>query len=112
MKPARRRHRLYARARYFYEKRTADSLRRSIYYYRRAIEADPRFGRAFVGLAEAYVLSGEYLLLAPSDAFPAAERGARTALELDGATPEALVAARRRHDDVSRVSPLRARACR
>jgi len=72
-------HRLYARGRYFYEKRTADSLHRSIYYFRRAIAADERFGQAYAGLASAYVLSGEYLLQAPTDAFPSAARAARTA---------------------------------
>jgi DNA-binding winged helix-turn-helix (wHTH) protein/Tfp pilus assembly protein PilF len=82
-------HRLYARGRYFYEKRTADSLHRSIYYFRRAIAADERFGRAYAGLASAHVLSGEYLLQAPTDAFPSAARAARTALELDGASSEA-----------------------
>jgi len=75
--------RLFARGRYFYEKRTADSLHRSIHYFRQAIERDPAFGRAYAGLASAYALSGEYLLLGPSAAFPRAADAARRALALD-----------------------------
>jgi DNA-binding winged helix-turn-helix (wHTH) protein/Flp pilus assembly protein TadD len=81
--------RLYARGRYFYEKRTADALHRSIYYFGRAIDADPSFARAHAGLASAYALSGEYLLLAPSNAFPRAAEAAHTALQLDESSAEA-----------------------
>jgi DNA-binding winged helix-turn-helix (wHTH) protein/Tfp pilus assembly protein PilF len=84
--------RLYARGRYCLEQRTAAGLERSIAYFRRAIDADPRFGRAHAGLASAYALSGEYLLRAPGDAFPAADAAARQALRLDEASAEACLA--------------------
>jgi DNA-binding winged helix-turn-helix (wHTH) protein/Tfp pilus assembly protein PilF len=84
--------RLYARGRYFLEHRTAAALERSIAYFRRAIDAEPRFGRAHAGLASAYALCGEYLLRAPDDAFPAADAAARQALELDAASAEACIA--------------------
>jgi Tfp pilus assembly protein PilF len=75
--------RLYARGRYFFEKRTADSLHRSIHYFRQAIELEPNFGRAHAGLSSAFGLTGEYLLAAPSYAYPRAADAARRALELD-----------------------------
>ena len=84
--------RLYARGRYCFEQRTAAALERSIAYFRRAIDADPRFGRAHAGLASAYALCGEYLLRAPDDAFPAADAAARRALRLDAASAEACIA--------------------
>jgi DNA-binding winged helix-turn-helix (wHTH) protein/Tfp pilus assembly protein PilF len=84
--------RLYARGRYFLEQRTAVALERGIAYFRRAIDADPRFGRAHAGLASAYALCGEYLLRAPHDAFPAAAAAARQALELDAVSAEACIA--------------------
>jgi tetratricopeptide (TPR) repeat protein len=74
------------------EQRTAAGLERSIAYFRRAIAADPRFGRAHAGLASAYALSGEYLLRAPDDAFPAADAAARQALRLDETSAEACLA--------------------
>jgi len=84
--------RLYARGRYCLEQRTAAALERSIAYFRRAIDADPRFARAHAGLASAYALCGEYLLRAPEDAFPAADAAARRALRLDAASAEACIA--------------------
>jgi DNA-binding winged helix-turn-helix (wHTH) protein/Flp pilus assembly protein TadD len=81
--------RLYARGRYFYEKRTADSLDRSIHYFRQAVELDPNLGRAYAGLATAFGLSGEYLLMAPAAAYPRAADAARRALELDPTLDEA-----------------------
>lgn len=83
--------RLYARGRYFYEKRTADSLHRSIHHFRQAIELDPSFARAYAALANAFGLSGEYLLLPPDDAFPAAADTARRALALDPTLADAHV---------------------
>ena len=80
--------RWYARARYFFEKRTADSLHRSIYYYRRALEVAPRLGAAHAGLARAYTLSAEYLFIAPHEAYGTALASAQTALALAGPEPE------------------------
>lgn len=90
--PAAEANRLYARGRYCLEQRTAAALERSIAYFRRAIDADPHFGRAHAGLASAYALCGEYLLRAPDDAFPAADAAARRALRLDAASAEACIA--------------------
>ena len=84
--------RLYARGRFFLEQRTGAALQRSIAYFRRAVGADPRFGRAHAGLASAYALRGEYLLDAPDEAFPAAAAAARSALHLDETCAEACIA--------------------
>ena len=84
--------RLYARGRYFLEQRTAAALERSIAYFGRAVDADPRFARAHAGLASAYALCGEYLLRAPDDAFPAADAAARYALALDETSAESCIA--------------------
>jgi DNA-binding winged helix-turn-helix (wHTH) protein len=75
--------RLYARGRYFYEKRTGDSLHRSIHYFRQAVDLDPSLGRAHAGLSAAFALTCEYLLMAPTAAYPRAADAARRALELD-----------------------------
>lgn len=83
--------RLYARGRYFYEKRTADALDRSIHYYRQAIERDVSYGHAHAGLAAAYVLAGEFMLQRPTDAYPRAAAAAQRALELDPALADAHV---------------------
>jgi DNA-binding winged helix-turn-helix (wHTH) protein len=71
------------KARHFGSKRTAEDLRRSIDYFRRAIEREPECAAAWAGLAEAYVLTGLFGLQPPHDAFPAAQTAAQRALTLD-----------------------------
>ncbi|HTW84723.1 MAG TPA: hypothetical protein VMD91_11690 [Candidatus Sulfotelmatobacter sp.] len=80
--------RWHSRARYFFEKRTADALHRSIYYYRRALEVNPRFAAAHAGLARAYALSAEYLFVPPHEAYRPAQSSAQTALALAGPAME------------------------
>ncbi len=82
-------HALYLRGRMCYEQRTAGALRRSIGWFRRALERDPSFASAYAGLASAYALSGEYLALAPHTAFERARDAAQRALALDASSAEA-----------------------
>ena len=49
---------LYLRGRYFWNKRSTQGLERSIEYFKAAIQRDPSFVLAYVGLAESYDLPG------------------------------------------------------
>ncbi len=82
-------YRLYLQGRFFWNKRTADGLRRGIEYFRQAIEADPSYALAYVGLADAYDVLGFYTVLAPREAFPKAKAAALRALEIDPELAEA-----------------------
>ena len=75
----------YLKGRYFWNKRTGDGLKKAIDYFTRAIEADPTYAEAYSGLADAYVLSGDwaYGVLAPQDAFRQTRAAAMKALALD-----------------------------
>jgi TolB-like protein/DNA-binding winged helix-turn-helix (wHTH) protein/Flp pilus assembly protein TadD len=75
----------YLKGRYFWNKRTADGLKKAIVYFNYAIENDPTYAEAYTGLADAYALSGdwEYGILSPEDAFPRAKAAATRALTLD-----------------------------
>jgi TolB-like protein/DNA-binding winged helix-turn-helix (wHTH) protein/Flp pilus assembly protein TadD len=81
----------YLKGRYFWNKRTGDGLRKAIDYFDRAIEEDPKFAKAYTGLADSYALSGdwEYGILSPQDAFPKAKAAATKALALDDHLAEA-----------------------
>jgi TolB-like protein/DNA-binding winged helix-turn-helix (wHTH) protein/Flp pilus assembly protein TadD len=81
----------YFRGRYFWNKRTADGLRKAIEYFTLAIEKDPTFAAAYSGLADAYALAGdwEYGILSPQDAFARAKAAASKALALDANLAEA-----------------------
>src|ERR1700756_250652 len=75
----------YLKGRYFWNKRTADGLKVALAYFNQAIEEDPKYARAYSGLADTYVLLGdwEYGVLTPNEAFPKAKAAAIKALELD-----------------------------
>jgi TolB-like protein/DNA-binding winged helix-turn-helix (wHTH) protein/Tfp pilus assembly protein PilF len=52
-------------------------------YYEYAIQKDPGFASAYVGLARSYRNLGQFRWLSPQDAYPPAKQAARKALELD-----------------------------
>jgi len=81
----------YLKGRYFWNKRTGDSLRRAIAYFSEAIAKDPSYAEPYSGLADVYALSGDwqYGILSPKDAFPKAKEVATKALTLDGMLGEA-----------------------
>jgi serine/threonine-protein kinase len=82
-------YRLYIKGRFFWDQRTRNGFLKGIDYARRALALDPNYVRAHVGLADSYSLLGQYLHLAPADAFPQAKEAAVRALELDDSVAEA-----------------------
>ncbi len=80
---------LYLRGRYHWNKRTKDSLSKSIDYFQEAIEKDPAYGLAHAGIADAYIILGNYQYLAPADAYPKAEAAAKMALKINDTLAEA-----------------------
>jgi tetratricopeptide (TPR) repeat protein len=74
---------LYLKGRFFWNKRTAADLRRSIDYFNQAIKKDPNYAPAYAALAQSWKLLPAFNGGAPNDCFPQAEAAARKALELD-----------------------------
>jgi len=81
----------YLKGRYFWNKRTGNSLKTAIGYFSEAIAKDPSYAAPYSGLADAYALSGDwqYGILSPQDAFPKAKEAATKALALDDKLGEA-----------------------
>lgn len=79
--------RLYFYGRYFWTRRTPESIKKAIEYFNQAIEKDPGFARAYSGLADAYVVPASGM--APQDAMPKAKAAATRALEIDDTLAEA-----------------------
>jgi TolB-like protein/DNA-binding winged helix-turn-helix (wHTH) protein/Tfp pilus assembly protein PilF len=81
----------YLKGRYFWNKRTADGLRKSIEYFSDAVRRNPNYAQAYAGLADAYALAGdwEYAVVAAKEAYPKAKAAAAKALELDSSLAEA-----------------------
>ncbi|HLN97062.1 MAG TPA: winged helix-turn-helix domain-containing protein [Pyrinomonadaceae bacterium] len=78
---------LYLKGRFYWNKRTAEALRKGIEYFNQAIDKDPRFALAYAGLADCYVVPGNRL--PPREAMPKAKAAAIRALELDETLAEA-----------------------
>ncbi len=79
----------YLRGRYFWNKRTLDSLEKSIVCYRQAIQIDPNYARAYAGLGDSYVLLSSFGGPSPSESFARARESAQRALQLDSSLAEA-----------------------
>jgi DNA-binding winged helix-turn-helix (wHTH) protein/Flp pilus assembly protein TadD len=79
----------YLEGRYFWNKRTDESLRRSVEYFQRATIEDPQYAPAFAGLADSYTLLASFGVEPASQAYPNAKVAALKALELDPSLAEA-----------------------
>jgi serine/threonine protein kinase/tetratricopeptide (TPR) repeat protein len=79
----------YLRGRFHWNKRTPDAVRKGIEFFQRAIESDPNYALAHVGLADSYNILGFYSYGAPRNVFPKAKAAALRALEIDGTLTEA-----------------------
>jgi DNA-binding winged helix-turn-helix (wHTH) protein/Tfp pilus assembly protein PilF len=69
----------YMRGRYLWSRRTTESTRAAIEQFKRAVDEDPNFALAWVGLADAYAI----------EAAPLAEPALKRALEIDDSIGEA-----------------------
>jgi TolB-like protein/DNA-binding winged helix-turn-helix (wHTH) protein len=81
----------YLKGRYFWNKRTADGMKKAIDYFNQAIQKDPNYAQAYAGLADSYALAGDwqYGVLTPREAYPKAKEAATKAIELDSTLGEA-----------------------
>ena len=85
-------HEAYLRGRYYWNRRTEESLKRAVDYFEQAIALDPGYALAYVGLADTYESLGfsfDAAVLPPREAMPRARAAAMKALELDDTSAEA-----------------------
>ena len=82
-------YRLYLKGRYFWNKRNGEAIQKGIDYFQQAIERDPGYALAYVGLAESYAILPSYSDTPANEAALKARAAALKALELDGTLAEA-----------------------
>ncbi len=80
---------LYLKGRFYWNKRNAEALKKSVEYFNQAIEKDPSYALAYSGLADAYSLIPNYSGGSPREFGPRARAAARKAVELDDTLAEA-----------------------
>jgi serine/threonine-protein kinase len=82
----------YLKGRYLWNKRTPGDLNAAIGAFNEAIEIDPTYAMAYVGLADSYSLLSIYGEVPPREAMPQAKAAAIRALEIDDSLAEAQAA--------------------
>ncbi len=82
----------YLKGQYLWVHDNRRNCDQAIRHFRRAIEVDPAFADAYVGLADCYNMLGSYAEVPPEGAFPAAKEYANKALRLDPSLSGAHVA--------------------
>ena len=81
----------YLKGRFFWNKRTEGAFVKAIAYFDHAIVLDPKYARAYAGLADTYALGGSLpnATIPRREAMPKAREAAFTALQLDQSLAEA-----------------------
>jgi tetratricopeptide (TPR) repeat protein len=82
----------YLQGRYHWKLATPDSIRNSIAFFTKAVEADPNYGAAWAALSEALLVSSVFGLLPPIETHPRMKEAAVRATALNPSLPEARVA--------------------
>jgi len=82
-------YRAYLKGRYFWNRRAEKEIKLAVEHFEQALELDPNFTLAWVGLADAYALYSTYCVTPPREAYPRAEAAVLKALELDEHLAEA-----------------------
>jgi serine/threonine-protein kinase len=80
---------LYLKGRYFWNKRTESDIQTALDYFQQAVDLDPGYSLAWVGIADGWIFRGFYSRRAPRDAFPVAKSAALRALSFDSTLAEA-----------------------
>ncbi|MEO8041064.1 MAG: tetratricopeptide repeat protein [Acidobacteriota bacterium] len=80
---------LYLKGRFYWNKRTAESLKQAVEFFNQAIEKDLNYALAYSGLAESYVLFPNFSAALPMDCMPKAKAAAVRAIEIDDSLAEA-----------------------
>jgi TolB-like protein len=79
----------YLRGRFYWSKYTGNGWRDAIPHFQAALERDPGYAAAYVGLADCYMLLAGYHELPPNEAMPRGIAAVQKALALDAELAEA-----------------------
>jgi TolB-like protein/DNA-binding winged helix-turn-helix (wHTH) protein/Flp pilus assembly protein TadD len=79
----------YLKGRYYWNKRTADSMPKAALYFEQAISRDPGYGAAYSGLADCNSGLAWHGFMSPAEVLPKAYAAAQKAVEIDPQSAEA-----------------------
>lgn len=79
----------FLKGRYYWNKRTADGLKRGLECFQLALAEDENYAAAYVGVADTLIMFGNLAVMPPREAFSRAKQSAMRALEIDDEMAEA-----------------------
>jgi serine/threonine protein kinase/Tfp pilus assembly protein PilF len=79
----------YLRGRYYWNKRSAEGIRKATEQFQQAIDRDPNYALGYVGLADCYLQLEQYAGVPSSETVPKARAAVDRALQLDDSLAEA-----------------------
>jgi len=79
----------YLKGRYYWNRRSGQSLAKCVEYFRQAIAADPCYAASYSGLADGLTISAIWSLLPPAEGCGKAKELAQRAIEIDPGLAEA-----------------------
>ena len=82
-------YRLYLLGRFQSNKRSREGINKAISQFQQAIDRDPNYALAYVGLADSYTLLGQYTGMPSSEILPKARAAVDRALQIDPTLAEA-----------------------
>jgi serine/threonine protein kinase/tetratricopeptide (TPR) repeat protein len=82
-------HNCYLKGRYFWNRREKVGYWMAFEHFQQAIEIDPLFALPYVGIADTYILLGQFGILPPKEAFIKANLAVKKALDIDNSIGEA-----------------------
>lgn len=80
---------LYLKGLFYLNKRTAEGLRQAADYFQQDINRDPRYARAYAGLADTFALQSTWNYVPSKDFMPKARAAALKALQIDDGLAQA-----------------------
>jgi serine/threonine protein kinase/tetratricopeptide (TPR) repeat protein len=82
-------HEAYLQGRYFWNQFIPEALQKASEYFRRAIELDPAYALAYVGIADYYSWAAIYGMIPPAESFGEVYKAAQRAIEIDDGLADA-----------------------
>jgi TolB-like protein/DNA-binding CsgD family transcriptional regulator/Tfp pilus assembly protein PilF len=80
----------YLKGQWHFNRRTEDDLKKAVNYYEKAVEYDPGYAAAYVGLANSYIIMPDYSsAIIPLEAYRKSKEYTLKALEINDALAEA-----------------------
>lgn len=74
---------LYLEGRHYWNERTRECNVKAVRLFERAVKLDAKYALAYAGLADCYIISGDYDWMEPKEAFPKAKQYISRAIEID-----------------------------